>query len=178
MTSFKGSGSGIMLAAAAAMLALAGCGGSDNDALPLIRTQISVKTISAGGECEVIPVRMSPIALSGIANKYANNRMMVADITMTGPTDENGAPMCNGTGESLPMAPGEWEFSAPLRSGPHSCKKQIADGGDLQITFIDGVDGCSGVPDEPAFDEGMMGEGGMVEGEMGEAPAAEAPPAG
>lgn len=175
MTSFNGSGNGIMLAAAAAMLALAGCGGSANDALPLIRAQISVKTISAGGECEVIPVRMSPVALSGVANKYANNRLMVTDITMSGPTDENGAPMCNGNGESLPMAPGEWEFSAPLRSGPHSCKKQITDGGDLRVTFIDGLEGCSGAPAQPAMGEEMMDMGA---GEMDEAPTEEAPPAG
>ena len=178
MTSFNGSGNGIVLGAAAAMLALAGCGGSANDALPLIRAQIDVKSISAGGVCETIPVRISPVALSGVANKYANNRMMVTDITMSGPTDENGAPMCSGTGESLPMAPGEWEFSAPLRSGAATCKKTIAADGDLNVIFIDGMEGCSGEQVQPAMDEDMMGEGEMGEGEMGETPAAEMPPAG
>lgn len=170
MTSFNGGGNGIVLAAAAAVLALAGCGGSSNDALPLIRVAINVKTISSGGECETIPVRITPIALSGPANKYANNRMMVTDITMTGPSDENGAPLCSGVGESLPLAPGEWEFSAPLRSGPHSCRIQVADAGDAKAIFIDGLEGCSGAPAAPAVGEEMM--------DQGEAPADEAAPAG
>lgn len=182
MTSFNGGGNGIVLAAAAAMLALAGCGGSANDALPLIRVAISVKTISAGGECETIPVRISPIALSGVANKYANNRMMVTDVAMNGPSDENGAPMCNGTGESLPLAPGEWEFSAPLRSGPHSCRIQVANEGGVDVIFVDGLEGCSGAPVEPEMPEvPEMPEGTdpmTGEGDMEAAPADEAAPAG
>lgn len=172
MSSLKGSGNGILLAAVTAMLALAGCGGSANDALPLIRATLSIKTISAGGLCETIPVRISPIELRGVANKYANNRMMVTDVAMIGPTDENGAPMCTGTGESLPLAPGDWEFSAPLRSGPHSCKKEITEAGDRSVIFIDGLEGCSGAPPAPEMGEEMM------EGEMDEAPAEEAAPAG
>lgn len=182
MTSFNGSGNGIVLAAAAAVLALAGCGGSANDALPLIRAAISVKSISTGGECEVIPVRISPVVLHGEANKYANSRLTGIDITMTGPTDENGAPMCNGTGESLPLAPGEWEFSAPLRSGASTCKKEITADGDLNVILIDGIEGCSGAPPEPAMDDHMMSEGemsgDMMDGDqMGEAPADAAAPA-
>lgn len=173
MTSFNGSGNGIVLAAAAAMLALAGCGGSANDELPLIRAAISVKAISAGGECETIPVRISPVALHGEANKYSNTRMVVTDITMSGPHDENGAPMCNGTGESLPLAPGEWEFSAPLRSGPASCHKEISDKGDLNVILIDGIDGCAGATNHT--EPGAAGGEGTPPAEP---PANEAPPAG
>lgn len=172
MTRFEGGGSGIVLAAATAMLALAGCGGSANDALPLIRAGLSIKTISSGGECEEIPVRITPVELRGQANKYANTRMMVIEVAMQGPTDENGAPMCNGTGETLPLAPGDWEFSAPLRSGPHSCTKEITEEGDLQVIFIDGLEGCSGAPPAPVMDEEMMGEGEPVE-----VPAEDAAPA-
>ena len=82
--------------------------------------------------------------LRGEANKYSNNKMMVTDVTMTGPTDENGAPMCNGTAQTLPLAPGDWEFSAPLASGTTTCVRDIQAGGDLQITFVDGVMGCGG----------------------------------
>lgn len=180
MISFNGSGNGIVLTAAAAVLALAGCGGSANDALPLIRVAITVKSISTGGECEAIPVRISPIALHGEANKYANARLTGTDIKMTGPTDENGAPMCNGTGESLPLAPGEWEFSAPLRSGSSSCRKEISADGDLKVVLIDGVEGCGGAPVEPTMGEDMMGEDMMGEEAPADAaaPADEAPPAG
>ena len=136
----------VLGAATAAAFALAACGGSGsaNDELPLIRANLSVKAVSHQGICETIPVRMTPKELRGEANKYANNRMMVADVEMTGPTSENGAPMCNGTGQTLPLAPGDWEFSAPLASGTATCVRDIQAGGDLAITFVDGVPGCGG----------------------------------
>jgi hypothetical protein len=69
---------------------------------------------------------------------------MVADVPMTGPTDEAGAPMCNGTAPTLPLAPGDWEFSAPLASGTTTCVRDIQADGDLEIKFVDGVSGCGG----------------------------------
>lgn len=153
---------GVFLAAVAA-LAVAGCGGSKNDELPLIRATVSVKTVSYGGSCETVPVRMTPKALSGQANKYANDSMMVAEIETTGPTDENGAPMCNGTGETLPMAPGMWEFSAPLRSDTYRCERDIQVGGDLAVIFIDGVDGCGGPVAATEVSEPTVGDPGADE---------------
>jgi len=185
MNILSGSRSGLMIAVTAAAL-VAGCGGSKNDELPLIRAQITVKTVSYGGTCETVPVRMTPKALSGEANKYANNTMMVAEIDTVGPTDEDGAPMCNGQGESLPLAPGVWEFSAPLRSDTYKCERDIQAGGDLAIQFIDGVEGCGGPPSsaemsdptvgEPGEDE-MPAEEGAAPAEEGEAAAAEGAPA-
>lgn len=154
--------SGLTIAVIAAAL-VAGCGGSKNDELPLIRAQISVKTVSYGGTCETVPVRMTPKALSGPANKYANNSMLVAEIQTTGPTDENGAPMCNGAGESLPLAPGVWEFSAPLRSDTYKCERDIQPGGDLGIDFVDGVEGCGGPPSAAEMSEPTVGEPGEDE---------------
>lgn len=160
---------GVFLAAVAA-LAVAGCGGSKNDELPLIRATVSVKTVSYGGTCETVPVRMTPKALSGLANKYANDSMMVVEIATTGPTDENGAPMCNGTGETLPMASGNWEFSAALASGIASCVRMIEPGGDLSIVFVDGIDSCGG---DGNGAEAMPAEGDMpAEGEAPAEPAA------
>lgn len=132
--------------AAVAAVALGGCGGSGsaNDELPLIRATLTIKTVSQGGACESVRVRLTPKELIGKSNKYANDKMMVAEVQMTGPTDENGAPMCNGTGESLPIASGNWEFTAPLASGTASCVRMIEPGGDLSIVFIDGVEGCGG----------------------------------
>ncbi len=145
MSILKHSGLRALGAASVAVLALSACsGGSSNDALPLIRANLSIKAVSQGGVCEVIPVRVTPKELRGQANKYSNNRMMVTDVTMTGPTDENGAPMCNGTNQTLPLAPGDWEFSAPLASGTTTCVRDIQGDGDLAITFIDGVMGCGG----------------------------------
>ncbi|MGQ0383725.1 MAG: hypothetical protein ACT4UP_03435 [Gammaproteobacteria bacterium] len=135
-------------AAVAAAVAVSACGGSGsaNDALPLIRATLTIKTVSQGGACDSVRVRLSPKELIGESNKYANNRMMVAEVNMTGPTDEAGAPMCNGTGETLPMATGNWEFTAPLASGTATCTRSIQADGDLSIVLIDGVEGCSGAP--------------------------------
>jgi hypothetical protein len=146
MSILKHSGLRALGAASVAAIALAACGGSGsaNDALPLIRANLTIKAVSQGGVCEVIPVRVTPKELRGQANKYSNNRMMVTDVTMTGPTDENGAPMCNGSSQTLPLAPGDWEFSAPLASGTTTCVRDIQADGDLAITFVDGVMGCGG----------------------------------
>ena len=145
MSILKNPGLRALGAASVAVLALSACsGGSSNDALPLIRASLSIKAVSQGGVCEVIPVRVTPKELRGQANKYANNRMMVTDVAMTGPTDENGAPMCNGSAQTLPLAPGDWEFSAPLASGTTTCVRDIQATGDLEIRFIDGVPGCGG----------------------------------
>lgn len=140
---------GIAVAAAVTLAACGGGGGSANDELPLIRATVTIKNVSQGGRCDAIRVRMTPKELIGPANKYANNRMMVREIAMTGPTDEGGAPMCNGSDQTLPMAPGVWEFSAPLASGSAQCQREIKADGDLAIRFIDGVDGCSGAPPAP-----------------------------
>jgi hypothetical protein len=178
MNILNGPRSGIFLAVAAAALALSGCGGGANDDLPLIRATISVKSVSFGGVCETVPVRLTPKALSGVANKYSNNKMMVTDVPTTGPTDENGAPMCNGSAETLPIAPGEWEFSAPLRSDTYKCVRDIQAGGDLNVAFVDGVDGCGGpeaaaaAAEAPAAVEAAAAEGEAPATE-GAAPAAQ-----
>lgn len=162
MNIVSGSRSGLMIAVVAAAL-VAGCGGSKNDELPLIRAQISVKTVSYGGTCESVPVRMTPKSLSGPANKYSNSAMLVTEIPTTGPVDEGGAPMCNGTGESLPLAPGTWEFSAPLRSDTYKCQRDIQAGGDLSVIFIDGVEGCGGPPSSAEVSEATVGAPGEDE---------------
>jgi hypothetical protein len=184
MMNLNGLGARPWLAAAAATVLLAGCGGSENDALPLIKATVSIKTFSQGGVCESIPVRLVPVALRGEANKYANNRTMVLEVAMEGPTDENGAPTCNGSGETLPLAPGEWEFSAPLASGNTKCTRDIQADGDLLIPLVDGVEGCGGPQAAPAPEEMPM-EGEVpaegeapVEGEAAPAEGEAAPAAG
>ncbi|MDH4259533.1 MAG: hypothetical protein OEW16_04440 [Gammaproteobacteria bacterium] len=145
MSFLKNSGLKALGFAAVAAVALGACsGGSANDDLALIRATLSIKTVSQGGVCESVRIRLTPKEFIGEANKYANNKMMVAEVNMIGPTDEDGAPMCNGSGETLPMAPGNWEFSAPLASGTVTCVRNIQADGDLSILLIDGVDGCGG----------------------------------
>jgi len=167
MSILKHSGLRALGTASVAAIALAACSGSGsaNDDLPLIHANLTIKSVSQGGVCETIPVKLTPKGLKGQANKYANNRMMVTEVSMTGPTDENGAPMCNGTGQTLPLAPGDWEFSAPLASGTATCVRDIESDGDLGVNFVDGTDGCGGpVAAMPPADAEMPAEG--------EAPAA------
>lgn len=172
MPILKHSGLRALGTAAVAAFAFTACGGSGsaNDKLPLLRATVSIKSVSQGGICETVPVRMTPKEFIGQANKYANNRMMVAEIITTGPTDENGAPMCNGTGPTLPLAPGNWEFSAPLASGSATCMRNIQADGDLAITFIDGVEGCGGPAAAAAPTDVLVPTEGEVPAE-GEAPA-------
>ena len=185
MSFLKHTGLRALGTAAMAAVVLGGCsGGSANDALPLIRATLAVKSVSQEGACESVRIRMTPKELIGKSNKYSNNKMMVAEVNMTGPTDEAGAPMCNGTGETLPLATGNWEFSAPLASGAVTCTRNIQADGDLLITFIDGVEGCSG--DTAPVDPLAPADGTVpMEGEVpteGEQPADAAdtapPPAG
>jgi len=172
MSMLKHSGLRALGTATVAAFAVAACSGSGsaNDELPLIRATLSIKTVSQGGVCESVRVRMTPKEFIGKANKYANNRMMVAEVNMIGPTDENGAPMCNGTGETLPLAPGTWEFSVPLASGSTTCARNIQADGDLVIPFVDGIEGCGG---NGAAMEGAMPDEGEVPAE-GAAPADDA----
>jgi hypothetical protein len=139
--SLKGAGFAGMLAAA---LMLGGCGGGADGAggdLPLIKLKITVKTVSAGGKCDSVPVRVTPKNLAGEANKYANTKQSVTEVAMQGPTDENGAPMCSGEAETLPLAPGTWEFRAPLASDTYSCDFVVTEAGGT-VAFVDGVPGC------------------------------------
>jgi hypothetical protein len=154
MSFLKNTGLRALGTASVAALALAACGGSGsaNDELPLIHASITIKSVSQGGVCDTIPVRINPKQLKGQANKYSNNRLMVKDVPMTGPTDEAGAPMCNGSADTLPLAPGDWEFSAPLASGTATCVRDIQPDGDRAITFIDGTPGCGGPVTEAPLD--------------------------
>jgi hypothetical protein len=97
-----------------------------------------------GGVWLAIRVRLTPILVNGVAIKYATNLMLFSDVSRDGPTALAGAPMCNGSGQTLPLAPGDWEFSAPLASGTTTCVRDIQASGDLDIKFVDGVMGCGG----------------------------------
>jgi hypothetical protein len=153
----------------AAAVAITGCsGGSKNDSLPLMKVTVKIKNVSQAGACDMVPVRLTPKELRGEANKYANAKQSVAEVTTTGPVDENGVPTCTGQGETLPLAPGDWEFKVALASDTYSCVHEVKADGDLEIEFVDGVAGC-GDPGaaEPALDAGSA--------PAGSAPAGSAP---
>lgn len=163
-----------LASALALAMGVAGCsggGGSANDDLPLIKVTLKVKSVSQGGQCETVPVRITPKELSGPANKYSNNKMIVTEVAMTGPTDENGAPMCNGESLTLPLAPGKWEFRAPLPSDMVSCVHDVEAGGDLEVTFVDGVPGCGDAGEGAAAAPAADGAAPAADGAAPAAPA-------
>lgn len=164
--------------ASVAALALSACGGGGGGDLPLLKMQIKVRNIAQGGACDTVPVRVQPKQLGGPANKYANTNQSVTEVAMTGPVDENGAPVCTGAAETLPLAPGVWEFRAPLASGTVTCEREVAGGGDMVVDFQDGVDGCGGpaaaAPAEAAPADGMVPADGPAPAD-GTAPAEAAP---
>jgi hypothetical protein len=164
---------GLRIVSLAVALAIAGCsGGSQNDSLPLLKATIKIRNVSQGGVCDVLPVRITPKELRGEANKYSNAKQTVTEVTTTGPTDENGVPTCSGQAESLPLAPGDWEFKVALASDTYSCVHEIKGGGDLDIEFADGVAGCG---DPVPADAAPMGSAPAGSGPAGSAAAGSAP---
>jgi hypothetical protein len=148
-----------------AALATAGCsGGGHNDSLPLLKVTIMIKNVSQGGACDMLPVRITPKELRGEANKYANAKQTVAEVTTTGPIDEGGVPTCHGQGETLPLAPGDWEFKVALASDTFSCVHEVKADGDLTIEFADGVAGCGDPGAAEALPEGSAPMGSMPVG--------------
>ncbi len=156
----------------AVAVAIAGCsGGSENDSLPLLKATIKIKNVSQGGVCDVLPVRISPKELRGEANKYANAKQTVTEVTMNGPTDENGVPTCTGEAESLPLAPGDWEFKVALASDTYTCVHEVTAGGDLSVEFADGVAGCGDGPPPEAAPPAGSAPTGSAPADAGSAPA-------
>lgn len=156
----------------AVAVAIAGCsGGSQNDSLPLMKLTVKIKNVSQGGVCDVLPVRITPKELRGEANKYANAKQTVTEVKTTGPVDENGVPTCSGQAETLPLAPGDWEFKVALASDTYTCVHEIKDGGDFEIEFVDGVAGC-GDPVPEAAGSAPVGSAPAGSAPVGSAPAA------
>jgi hypothetical protein len=54
--------------------------------------------------------------------------------------------LCRGEKQTIPMAPGIWEFKVQLPSGPLTCERDVqlpAAGQPGQtVSFKDGVEGC------------------------------------
>lgn len=156
----------------AVAVAIAGCsGGSQNDSLPLMKLTVKVKNVSQGGVCDVLPVRITPKELRGEANKYANAKQTVVEVKTTGPTDENGVPTCNGQAETLPLAPGDWEFKVALASDTYTCVHEVKADGDFEIEFVDGVAGCG----DPVAAPEAAGSAPAGSAPAGSAPAGSAP---
>jgi hypothetical protein len=90
--------------------------------------------------------------------------------------------MCNGEKLTLPLAPGVWEFRAPLPSDMVSCEHEVRADGDLEVTFVDGIPGCGdpepAAAEAPADGTAMPADGtAPAEGAPAEGAPAEGAPA-
>ena len=129
----------LLTAGAVTLGSLAGCGGGD-EASSLIRATISVQSITQQGQCEDVNVKVTPIKIEPGAPKLSNDREFVTPVKLTKGADNVS---CTGSGQTIPMAPGKWKFTANLPSEVESCERDIAAAGNLKVGFKDGENACS-----------------------------------
>ena len=122
---------------------LAACDNQDPTSQPLIRAVIEINSISQQGQCEAITVKVEPITLAPDAPKLSNSKLTFTEIPLEKPADAGDAPICRGTGPTIPLAPGVWKFTAPLPSDTAACERELKMGGNLTIKFQDGETTCS-----------------------------------
>jgi hypothetical protein len=127
-----------LTAAAIAVGGLAGCGGGD-DASTLMHTIVKVDSITQGGSCEDLNVKVSPVDILPNPPKMSNSKEFITPVTLTKGAD---GVSCSGTGTSIPMAPGKWKFTAMLPSGVSSCEHDVPATGASNVAFKDGETAC------------------------------------
>jgi hypothetical protein len=129
----------LVTAAAVAFGSLAGCGGGE-ESTPLIRTAISVASITQQGQCEDVNVKVTPVQILPGAPKMSNDKEFVTPVKLTKGAD---GVSCTGSSPTIPMAPGKWKFTANLPSEIATCERDIAAAGNLNVGFKDGETTCS-----------------------------------
>ncbi len=137
----------LKVAAVATLLAmtagLSACENNDPTTAVLIKGVIEVDSISSQGVCDAVTIKVEPVTLAPDAPKLANSKLTFTEIAMAKPADAGDAPVCKGTGATIPLAPGVWKFTAPLPSDTASCEREMKIGGNLTIKFQDGETGCT-----------------------------------
>lgn len=127
----------VLTAAAIAVGSLAGCGG--DDASLLMRTMVKVDSITQGGSCEDVNVKVIPVEILPDAPKLSNSKEFITLVALTKGAD---GVSCSGTQQSIPMAPGKWKFQAMLPSGVAACEKTVPATGASDVAFKDGETAC------------------------------------
>lgn len=134
-------------AAVAAALMLGACGGGASDDDQLIHVLVKVDSITQEGKCDMVSVRAAPKNLAPNPPSLSNSKMFYTELEMAAPKDAGDQPICRGEKETIPMAPGAWEFKVQLPSGPVSCERDVqlpAEGQPgLTVSFKDGDTSCT-----------------------------------
>ena len=71
----------VLTAAAIAVGSLAGCGG--DDAALLMRTMVKVDSITQGGSCEDVNVKVIPVEILPDAPKLSNSKEFITPVALT-----------------------------------------------------------------------------------------------
>lgn len=129
----------VTAAGAVAVGTLAACD-SGGSAAGLIRTTISVQSITQQGECEDTNIKVTPLEILPNPPQMSNNREFVTPVKLTKAADNV---TCTGEATTIPMAPGKWKFTANLPSEIATCERDITAGGNLKVAFRDGDITCS-----------------------------------
>ena len=128
----------------AAALVLGACDGGSGADEQLIYVQVKVESITQEGKCDPGSVRSAPKTLAPNPPSLSNSKMFYTELEMAQATPED--VFCHGEKQTIPMAPGIWEFKVQLPSGPLTCERDVqlpaADQPGLTVTFKDGVEGC------------------------------------
>jgi len=130
--------------AVVAALMLGACDGGSSGEDNLIHVMVKVESITQEGKCDPVSVRSAPKNLLPNPPSVSNSKMFYTELEMAQASADDVA--CRGEKETIPMAPGVWEFKVQLPSGPVTCERdvQVAAAGQpgMTLTFKDGVEGC------------------------------------
>ena len=135
-------------AAVAAALMLGACGGGSGGDDQLIHVMVKVDSITQEGKCDMVSVRSAPKNLAPNPPSLSNSKMFYTELEMAPPAGAGADNVaCVGEKETIPMAPGAWEFKVQLPSGPVSCERDVqlpAEGQPgLTVSFKDGDTSCT-----------------------------------
>jgi hypothetical protein len=129
----------LVTATAVAVGSLAGCSGGEESA-PLIRTALTVNSITQQGQCEDVNIKVTPVQILPGAPKLSNDKEFVTPVKLTKGADNLS---CTGSAQTIPMAPGKWKFTANMPSEIAMCERDVAATGNTSVTFKDGETTCT-----------------------------------
>ncbi len=130
---------GLVAGALVAAAALSACGDGGSEGA-LIRTGIKVQSITQGGSCEDVNVKVMPGELLPNPPSNANKGEFVTTVKLTKAAD---GVACSGDTNTIPMAPGKWTFKAILPSNIQTCEKDVPAAGGVSVSFKDGDAACN-----------------------------------
>ena len=108
---------------------------------PLPRLSLQVTLPAANGHCPAVSIKVEPLGVTAAAPGNEYGGVSFTDIQLKQPDGETQA-ACEGAALSAALAPGRWQLSVPLPSGPKSCERSVGAAAAAAVHFVDGKLGC------------------------------------